>query len=327
MNNEQPKACHKTSIGGEALIEGIMMQGPKGAYMSVRLPDGSIDTEKLDFKRLKERFKPAGYPFIRGVVNFAETMIFGYRCMTKSVEKAGLGDDADPEKMSKTDRWVTEHFGPKLVGVLSFFSMLIGMGLAFFLFMYVPALLVDLMDKYLFNNVLNDYHPVFEGILRMAVFVLYIYLVSRIPDIKRVFSYHGAEHKTIFCYEHGLPLTVENVRAQSRFHPRCGTSFIFIILIISILLSSSLTLIFKGIDDNRLVWMGIKLLLLPVVVSIGYEYIPYVGKHENWFTKLITAPGMAMQRLTTAEPPDDVIEVGIEAMKSVITENPEDDAL
>ena len=321
------KVCHKTSIGGQALIEGIMMQGPKGAAMSVRLPDGTIDTEMLEVKHLRDKFKPAKLPLIRGVVNMVESLLFGFKCMEKSAEKAGIDDDIDPEEMSKLDKWLSDHFGPKMMAVITGISMVLGVALAFGLFFYLPTFLVDTVDKYLFKDALAGLHPLFEGVMRMVIFVAYVWIVSKIPDIKRVFMYHGAEHKSIFCYEHGLELTVENVRKQKRFHPRCGTSFIFVVLIISIFLSSALVVIFPGIDDVRIVWMGIKLLIMPLTVGVSYEFIKYAGKHENLLVKILSAPGLWMQRITTQEPTDDIIEVGIESLKAVLTDNPEDDAL
>lgn len=329
MSNETKNTnYHKTSVGGQALIEGIMMQGPRGAAMAVRLPDKSIDVEHLEWKRCKDKFKPAGWPLIRGIFNFVETMIFGYKCMTKSAEKAGLDDGAeDPENMSKLDKWITEHFGPKMMAVVSAVALVLGFAVAFLLFFYLPTFLVDKFDEYVCHNALANIHPLFEGIMRMLIFILYMVAVSKVPDIKRVFMYHGAEHKTIFCYEHGLELTVDNVRMQKRFHPRCGTSFIFVILILSILVSSLIVVIFPGIDDVRAVWMAIKLLIVPVIVSISYEFIKYAGKHDNLFVKILSAPGLLMQRITTKEPTDDMIEVGIASLKAVITDNPEDDAL
>ena len=191
------------SVGGQALIEGIMMQGPKGAAMSVRLPDGTIETEELEVKHIRDKFKPAGWPLIRGVFNMIESLLFGFKCMEKSAEKAGLDDDTDPENMSKLDKWISDHFGPKMMAVVTGISLVLGCGLAFVLFFYLPSFLVDVIDKYIFKDVLANLHPVFEGIMRMCIFVLYIWLVSRLPDIKRVFMYHGAEHKSIFCYESG----------------------------------------------------------------------------------------------------------------------------
>ena len=298
-----------------------------GAAMSVRLPDGTIDTEILEVKHLRDKFKPAKLPLIRGVVNMVESLLFGFKCMEKSAEKAGIDDDIDPEEMSKLDKWLSDHFGPKMMAVVTGISMVLGVTLAFGLFFYLPTFLVDIVDKYLFKDALSEIHPLFEGIMRMIIFVAYIWLVAKIPDIKRVFMYHGAEHKSIFCYEHGLELTVENVKKQSRFHPRCGTSFIFVVLIISIFLSSALVVIFPSIDDVRLVWMGIKLMIMPLTVGVSYEFIKYAGKHENLLVKVLSAPGLFMQRITTQEPTDDIIEVGIESLKAVLTDNPEDDAL
>lgn len=308
------------SVGGQALIEGIMMQGPKGAAMSVRLPDGTIETEELEVKHIRDKFKPAGWPLIRGVFNMIESLLFGFKCMEKSAEKIGLDDDTDPENMSKLDKWISDHFGPKMMAVVTGISLVLGVALAFGLFFYLPTFLVDVVDKYLIKPDFATFHPLFEGLMRMIIFVAYIWIVSKVPDIKRVFMYHGAEHKSIFCYESGLPLTVENVKKQKRFHPRCGTSFIFVILIISILISSALVVAFPELsaDENRILWMAIKILIVPLTVGIGYEFIRYAGKHDNIFVKILAAPGLWMQRLTTNEPTDDIIEVGIESLKAVL---------
>lgn len=308
------------SVGGQALIEGIMMQGPKGAAMSVRLPDGTIETEELVVKHIRDKFKPAGWPLIRGVFNMIESLLFGFKCMEKSAEKIGLDDDTDPENMSKLDKWISDHFGPKMMAVVTGISLVLGVALAFGLFFYLPTFLVDVVDKYLIKPDFATLHPLFEGLMRMIIFVAYIWIVSKVPDIKRVFMYHGAEHKSIFCYESGLPLTVENVKKQKRFHPRCGTSFIFVILIISILISSALVVAFPALsaDENRILWMAIKILIVPLTVGIGYEFIRYAGKHDNIFVKILAAPGLWMQRLTTNEPTDDIIEVGIESLKAVL---------
>ncbi len=326
--NSKKDACHIISVGGQALIEGIMMQGPKGAALSVRLPDGTIETEELEVKHLRDKFKPAGLPIIRGIVNMVESLLFGYKCMEKSAVKAGIDDgETNPEDMSKLDKWLTDHFGPKMMAVITGISMVLGVALAFGLFTYLPSLLVDKADEFLFKNALENVHPVFEGILRMIIFILYIWAVSKIPDIKRVFMYHGAEHKSIFCYEAGLELTVENVKKQKRLHPRCGTSFIFVVLIISIFLSSCLSVISRelgfDVESNRIVWMCVKLLILPLTVGIGYEFIRYAGKHNNIFVRIFSKPGLLMQKLTTAEPTDDIIEVGIEAISAVLYGMPE----
>ena len=327
MSKKKDKNNPMISVRGQALIEGIMMQGPKGAAMSVRLPDGTIETEEREVKHIRDKFKPAGWPLIRGVFNMIESLLFGFKCMEKSAEKIGLDDDTDPENMSKLDKWISDHFGPKMMAVVTGISLVLGVALAFGLFFYLPTFLVDVVDKYLIKPDFATLHPLFEGLMRMIIFVAYIWIVSKVPDIKRVFMYHGAEHKSIFCYESGLPLTVENVKKQKRFHPRCGTSFIFVILIISILISSALVVAFPALsaDENRILWMAIKILIVPLTVGIGYEFIKYAGKHDNIFVKILAAPGLWMQRLTTNEPTDDIIEVGIESLKAVLDDVKNDD--
>ena len=319
---------HKTSIGGQALIEGIMMRGPKGNAMSVRMPDGTIETEVDKYVPLKSKCKILGWPIIRGVVGFAESMITGYKYMMKSADKA-LTEEEKEEDMSKLDKWISEHFGEKMMNVVGVISMVLGVALAFLIFMYLPTLTVDLFDNYLLKNIdINKFHPLIEGVMRIIIFILYMYLVSKMDMIKRTFMYHGAEHKTIFCYENGLELTVENVRKMSRFHPRCGTAFMFVMIIISVLISSALVLIFPALAEvNRVLWIAVKIAVLPLVMGLGYEFIKFAGKHDNGIVKVLSYPGLLMQRITTVEPTDDIIEVAIESIKAVITDNPEDDKI
>jgi uncharacterized protein YqhQ len=206
-----------------------------------------------------------------------------------------------------------------MIAVISGIAMVLGFGLSFLLFVYLPTFLVDVVDKYLFKEALSNLHPLFEGILRMMIFVLYFYFVSLMPDIKRVFMYHGAEHKSIFCYEAGLELTVENVKKQSRFHPRCGTSFIFVTILLSILISSIVAVAFPALTEKTIIWVAVKLLMMPVIMGVGFEFIQLAGKYPNKFTKFLSAPGLLMQRITTAEPDDAIIEVAIEAMKACLS--------
>ena len=324
MSNQVSKK-HKTSVGGQALIEGIMMRGPKGAAMSVRLPNGTIETEYKDVKPWREKNKFFSLPLVRGIVGFVESLVTGYGYLMESAEKSTQGLENPPEEeLSKFDKWIEKHFGEKMMNIVGVISAVLGFGIAFFLFMWLPSFVVD---KVTFGKLL-EFHPLFEGIIRIMIFVLYMLAVSHMKDIHRVFMYHGAEHKSIFCYENGLELTVENVRKQSRFHPRCGTSFMFVMILLSILLSSALVLIFPYLADiNRMLWILIKLLIMPLVMGIGYEFIKYAGKHDNLLVKILSAPGLWMQRITTKEPTDDIIEVGIEAIKAVLTDNPEDDEI
>lgn len=325
------KILHKTSVGGQALIEGVMMNGPKGAALSVRHTDGSIKTESFETKHIKDKIKFLGWPFIRGIVNFIESMLVGYKSLMRSAELSGqLEAEENTEDMSKLDRWLNDHLGPKMVTVITSVLSVIVAAVCMLLFFYAPTYLVDLLDAKLLNGAIADFHPFFEGIIKMVIVVAYMIAVSQMNDIKRVFMYHGAEHKSIFCYEKGLELTVENVRTCKRFHPRCGTSFIFIVLITSVIVSSVTVLVFPVLNspDFRLIWTAVKILaILPVVTGISYELIKYAGKHDNIITKIFSAPGLWMQRITTKEPTDDMIEVAITSIKAVITDNPEDDKL
>lgn len=321
---EKKTKQHKTSVGGQALIEGIMMKGPRGTAMSVRLPSGEIETEYKEAKPWRDKCKFFGIPLVRGVVGFAESMVTGYKYLMESAEKSTQGLEDETENMSKLDRWINDHFGEKMMNVIGAVSAVLGVALAFFLFMWLPTASVDWITG---GNLLK-FHPLFEGLIRVVIFVLYMLLVSQMKDIKRVFMYHGAEHKSIFCYENGLELTVENVKKQKRFHPRCGTSFMFVMILLSILLSSVLVLIFPALADiNRVLWILIKLLILPLVMGLGYEFIRYAGRHDNLLVKILAAPGLWMQRITTKEPTDDIIEVGIASLKAVLTDNPEDDEI
>lgn len=302
----------KYSVGGQALMEGVMMNGPEGVAMALRLPDGHIETQIKKKTLLKDKYKIAKVPFIRGPINFIEQMVFGYKCLMESAEKTTVIEDDGTEDMSKLDKWLTDHFGPKMMAVIGVISAVLGFGIAFLLFMWLPSAVADLILGKAENN---TWKPAIEGIMRIVIFIAYMWVVSLMKDIKRLFMYHGAEHKSIFCYENGFELTVENVKKQTRFHPRCGTSFIFLILILSIVISTIIVTIFPGVRNYKAIWMIIKLLLLPVIMSIGYEITRVASKHDNIITRIITAPGLGLQRITTKEPTDDIIEVGIASLK------------
>ena len=310
------------SVGGQALMEGIMMNGPEGKAMALRLPDGSISVEKKTFTSIKDKNKFFGIPMVRGIVNFVEALIFGFKCLMESAEKTGM-DVEEEENMSKLDRWISDHFGEKMMKVIGAISMVLGFALAFALFVWMPSFLFDAINK-LTGDHITMLRTIFEGLLRIIIFVIYMFAVSKMKEIKRVYMYHGAEHKSIFCYESGEEMTVENVRKQSRFHPRCGTSFIFVMIILSILVSSVVALAFPSLTQIRPVWICVKLLIMPIVMGLGYEFIRYAGNHDNLFVKILSAPGLWMQRITTAEPDDSMIEVGIAAINAVIPHNDEE---
>ncbi len=325
------KNVHKTSVGGQALIEGVMMNGPKGAAIAVRHTDGTIKTEINEVKHIKDKIKFLGWPFVRGIVNFIESMIIGYKSLMRSAELSGqLEAEENTEDMSKLDKWLNDHLGPKMVTAITAVLSVVVVAVCMLLFFYAPTFFVDIIDSQLLDGAIADFHPFFEGIIKMLIVIAYMVAVSQMKDIKRVFMYHGAEHKSIFCYEKGLELTVENVRTCKRFHPRCGTSFIFIVLITSVIISSVTVLIFPILNspDYRLLWTAVKIIaILPVVTGISFELIRYAGRHDNIITKIFSAPGLWMQRITTKEPTDDMIEVAITSIKAVVTDNPEDDRL
>jgi uncharacterized protein YqhQ len=321
-----PKKTHKTSVGGQALIEGVMMQGPKGMATAVRNAQGEIVTEYHEVKRLRDKSKFFNIPIIRGIVGFIESMITGYKTLMYSAEVSGM-DDIEDAEMNKFEKWLTNKLGDKLMGIIMAIASVLGFALAFLIFFYLPVLIFNRLNA-LSNSALTLWQGTIEGCLKIVIFVVYMVLVSQMKDIKRVFKYHGAEHKSIACYEAGLDLTVENVKKSTRFHPRCGTSFMFVMLILSIFIVTLLSLFVPDeLKKNTVAWMLIKLPLIPIIMGIGYEFIKYAGTHDNLFVKIVSAPGLWMQRITTKEPDDDIIECGIEALKAVITDNPEDDEL
>lgn len=320
------KKLHKTSVGGQALIEGVMMQGPKGMATAVRKTDGTILTEYHEMKKLRDKNKFFNIPIIRGIVGFIESMITGYKTLMYSAEVSGMEDIEDVE-MNKFEKWITDKLGDKFMNFIMIIATILGFALAFVIFFFLPVFIFNKINA-LADNVLEAWRGTFEGVFKIVIFVIYMALVSQMKDIKRLFKYHGAEHKSIACYEAGMELTVENVKKCTRFHPRCGTSFMFVMLILSIIIVSLLSLFVPDeIKQKTIIWMLIKLPLIPLIMGIGYEFIRYAGRHDNLFVKIVSFPGLMMQRITTKEPDDDIIEVGIESLKAVITENPEDDEL
>lgn len=323
----------KTSIGGQALIEGIMMRGPKKDAMAVRMKDGGVEVFPMEIKSIKNKCFFFKWPIIRGVVGFIDSMLIGYKAMMDSADKSGYLDELEEAEEKKTDEnsrteeQKAENPPKKkngLLTVIMIIAAVLAVILCIGLFIYLPSLAFKGIN-YLAGGVLNPFQALFEGVLKIIIFLGYMLAVSYMKDIKRVFSYHGAEHKTIFCYEAGLPLTVENVRKQKRFHPRCGTSFMILMLIVSIFI----TLIFDAIFPwlRGVLWLRtiIKLLLVPVICGLGYELIKICGRYDNIVTRIIAAPGLWIQRITVKEPDDSMIEVAIAAMTEVIPENEEDD--
>ena len=408
----------KTSIGGQALIEGIMMRGPHKTVISCRLPDGSISTEPTEFGSASKKHKLLRLPVIRGAAALIDSLVNGYKALMISAERSGMMDEvsesetpapaqdetaeaetaapaqaetaesetsapaqaetaetetaapsqaetaeaettaptqdetaepetaaptqdetAEPEtsaptqdETTETDTTANKKSDKKEEGFFSIFigiaSLVLGFALAIVLFMWLPSVAFNLINR-LEGIDITPYRALFEGTIKIVLFVVYMFAVSFMKDIKRVFMYHGAEHKTIFCYEKGLPLTVENVRMQKRFHPRCGTSFMILMLIVSIIVSYLVLTFVPGVKwlaaNYSYLWVIIKILMMPIICGIGYELIRFCGRHDNILTKIISAPGMWLQRISTKEPDDGMIEVAIEALSAVIPENGEDD--
>lgn len=370
-------ACpvRKTSIGGQALMEGIMMRGPRMIAMAVRNPQGKIVLEKFPTSAGKRPW-PWRVPVIRGIFNFADSMIFGYKCLMRSAEISGLEDAEQEMRREKEARRAphgempadirppetveetapappaaddvaaeapgtpepaapsvpeasarTEGESPLMTGIM-ILSVVFSLAIAVGLFVFIPTWLYDVLASHVsWLDADNRYtKSIFTGVLKILLLIGYMADVSLMKDIRRTFRYHGAEHKTIFCYEAGLPLTVENVRVQRRFHPRCGTSFLILMVLVSVLVGFFIppTLYEGSRIVNTLLYSGIRILLVPVIVGLGYELIKFCGRHDNWLTRIIAAPGLALQHITVFEPDDSMIECAIAAIREVIPEDGSD---
>ena len=309
---EENKSCaFRTSIGGQALIEGILMRGPEKQAIVVRDQDGQLVEKVEELRFIKDRYPILGLPLVRGTVNFLAAMVSGVKALMYSADFYPEEEESQP---SKFEQWLEQKLGSeKLEKAVVSFSVFLGVLFSVGLFFLLPTLLSGIFDRWIHNAVIRS---LIEGVIRIAIFMGYMILISRMKDMKRVFSYHGAEHKTIRCYEAQLPLTVENCRGMTRLHPRCGTSFLFVVVAISILLFALVSAVFP--TSNMLVRMLIRLALLPFVVSISYECNRFVGRHDNGLTRALSAPGMWFQHFTTNEPDDSMLEVAIEALKLVI---------
>ena len=314
MKRKTEDCSFRTSIGGQALIEGILMRGPKKQAVVCRTKDGIVEkTEEL--RLVRDRYPILGLPFIRGVVTLFDSLFKGMAALTYSASLVPLEEQGEPDKL---DQWIEAHFeGEKAQKLIIATAVVLGVALSLFLFIFLPAFVVGLIPALKENYLVLNLS---EGVLRIAILLSYMRLICEMSDVKRLFAYHGAEHKTIFCYEHGKPLTVENVRPESRFHPRCGTSFLLVVIVVSILVNAVVRL------SNSFARMGCHLLLLPVVVGVSYEINRWCGRHDNALSAVLSAPGKWLQRMTTNEPDDGMIECAIRAMELVIPDEKGSDA-
>ena len=312
---ENKSCAFRTSIGGQALIEGILMRGPEKQAIVVRDQEGHLVEKIEELKLIKDRYPILGWPLVRGTVNFLDSMVKGVKALMYS---ADFYPDEEAAQPSKFELWLEKHLSSKkLESAIVALAVVMGVGLSLLLFMVLPTFLTGGLTHF-FPGFPMWGRNLLEGLLKIAIFLLYLFFCSRQKDIYRVFQYHGAEHKTIFCYEAGLPLTVENVRVQPRHHPRCGTSFLFVVIFVSILISSVVFGIWP--ITNALLRTAVHLLLLPMVVGITYEFNRWVGRHvqDSGLARVLTAPGMWMQNFTTNEPDDSMIEVAIRSLELVL---------
>ncbi len=317
---------HKTSIGGQAVMEGVMMRGPFKTAVSVRKSDGEIVT-KVDDNGTKKRWKIAKLPVVRGCINFVDSLVIGMKALMYSAEFVELEDDEQTE--SRFEKWLEDKLGDKIKDVVIYFAVFLAIIMSVGLFFVLPFLILSLIQMIPFISNISDnslFVSIVEGVIRMAIFLAYMTLVSNMKEIRRVYEYHGAEHKTIACYEAGEELTVENVRKHSRYHPRCGTSFLLFVMIIGIIVYAFLPKIDGfSIIVNKLISLGTRLLCLPIIAGLSYEVIKWAGRSKSKCVGLLSKPGLWMQKLTTREPDDEQIEVAIASMKPCIPENKEED--
>ncbi|MBQ4602240.1 MAG: DUF1385 domain-containing protein [Clostridia bacterium] len=305
--------CRLGTVGGEAVLEGVMMKGKDGTMgVAVRREDGTVVVTKEKHTSVRKKHKILNLPIIRGVVGMVESFLLSFKVLNISAEVYGEGIDEEP---SKFEKWLEKKFGKSLMDFVMVIASVLGVALALGLFMYLPMIIAKWIEN-LAGADIGNWKTVVEGFLKIGIFIAYLSLVSLMKDIRRTFEYHGAEHKSIFCYEAGEELTPENVKKYSRFHPRCGTSFMFVMLIISILI-----FMFVPWPDKLWIRFFIKLPLMPVAVGLGFEFIMLAGKYDNWFIRMLSAPGLFMQRITTREPDEKQLEVAIIALKTALPED------
>lgn len=321
---ERKDCAFRTTIGGQALIEGILMRGPQKQAIVVRNQEGGLEVREEELKLIKDKHPILGVPFIRGVFNFLGSLVNGVKALMWSAE---FYPEEEEEEPSRFEKWLETRFGSEalmkwIIGV----AVAAGIGFSVLLFIILPTLATSAL-LYFFPDAPMWLRNLLEGVVKLVIFFIYLVLCSRLKDIRRTFQYHGAEHKTIFCYERGLELTVENAREMPRHHPRCGTSFLFVVIVIAVL-ASCVVFALPGIRDvaaNPLVRILLHLVLLPLIVSVTYELNRFIGRHDNPVTRFLSAPGLWMQNFTTFEPDDSMLEVAIEALNRVLPEHKGDD--
>ena len=310
--DKDPKRLNK--VGGQAVLEGVMMKAGERTVTTCRKEDGTLVVTDANFVSVRKKHKILNIPLLRGVINFVEMMMLSVKTLGASADALGI-----EEEDGKVEKWLKKHLGVGLVDVIMVIAMILGVALALFLFMFLPGLISDLIAYFAGGSIHPTWRAVIEGGAKIFIFLAYLWLVALIPDIKRTFMYHGAEHKSIACFESGADLTPENAKNYTRFHPRCGTSFMFVMIALGVFVGMLLNNLFP--DFNRFALTGIRLLLLPLVVGLGYEFIMFAGKHDNVITRALSAPGLWVQRITTKEPTEDMLEVAIISIKCALRDD------
>ena len=310
---QSTQSC-RGKVGGQAVLEGVMMKAGERTVTTCRKEDGSIYVNDDKFVSVRKKHKILNIPILRGVINFVEMMILSVKTLNASADALGLEDEE-----GKCEKWLKRHLGIGITDIIMVVATILGLALAVVLFMFLPNLFSTLIDKYIANGSLGIWTAVVEGVVKIAIFIAYLALVALIPDIKRTFMYHGAEHKSIACFEAEAELTPENAKNYTRFHPRCGTSYMFFMILLGIFAGLFVKMLIPGL--NTFAYTGIRLLILPLVMGLGYEFIMFAGKHDNIFTRILSAPGLWVQRITTKEPTEDMLEIAIISIKCALRDD------
>ena len=309
------QSCRLSKVGGQAVLEGVMMKAGEHTVTTCRQEGGGIVVADDSFVSVRKKHKILNLPIIRGIVNMVEMLMLSVKTLGVSADALGI-----EEEDSKFEKWLKKHFGASITDFIMVLGVILGVGLSLLLFMFLPIFVADgiefLAIKFVSSEPFGIWKRVIEGVLKAGIFIAYLALVALMPDIKRTFMYHGAEHKTIACFEAGEELTPENAMKHKRFHPRCGTSFMFFMILLGILAGMALN--YVPWITNRWIYTGIRLLILPLIVGVGYEFIMYAGKHDNIFVRILSAPGLWVQRLTTKEPTPDMLEIAIISTKCAL---------
>ncbi len=316
---DEVASCRLGRVGGQAVLEGVMMKAGERTVTSCRKEDGSVYVNDAKFVSVRKKHKILNIPILRGVINFVEMMILSVKTLNASADALGLEDEE-----GKCEKWLKKHLGIGITDIIMVIATILGLALSVVLFMFLPNLISSLIDKHLVNGKLGIWTAVIEGVVKIVIFISYLALVALLPDIKRTFMYHGAEHKSIACFEAGAELTPENAKKYKRFHPRCGTSFMFFMILLGVFAGLFVRMLFENVFHIKLgtlAYTGIRLLILPLVMGLGYEFIMFAGKHDNIFTRVLSAPGLWVQRITTKEPTEDMLEIAIISIKCALRDD------